>query len=140
MVEDPVELGEQGARPDGPLGDLHAEHPLDAEDDAELVGEGREPVVAVGEDDDLAVVADLEQLLGATVHVADDRLGGDDALAVEDDLQAQDAVRGGVLRADVEDHLGGGEAARPDADRERSALRVGRRHAGQCAAPRALLR
>jgi hypothetical protein len=39
--------------------------------------------VAVGQHDDLPVVAGLEQLLRATVHVADDRLGVDDALAVQ---------------------------------------------------------
>ena len=73
--EHAVELGEQGAQPDRPLGHLHAEHRLDAEHHPELVAERREPVVAVGEHGDLAVVAHLEQLLGATVHVADDRLG-----------------------------------------------------------------
>ena len=52
----------------------------------------REPVVPVGQDDDLAVVADLEELLRTTVHVAHDRLGVDHALAVDDDPQPEHAV------------------------------------------------
>ena len=118
VVEHPVELGQQGARPDRPLGHLHAEHPLDAEHHAELGGERRQPVVPVGQHDDLAVVADLEQLLGAAVHVADDRLGRHDPLAVDDDPQPQHAVGGRVLRTDVEHHVGGGQAARAHADGE----------------------
>ncbi len=37
VVQHPVQLGEQGACPHRPLGDLHAEHPLHGEDDAQLV-------------------------------------------------------------------------------------------------------
>ena len=106
MVEDPVQLGEQRPRPDRALGNLHAEHALDGQHDAQLVGERRQPVVAVGEHDDLPVVARLEELLGAAVHVADDRLGVLDALTVEDEPQPEHAVRGGVLRADVQHHVG----------------------------------
>ena len=98
--------------PGRPLRHLHAEHPLDGEHHAELGGERREPVVPVGEHDDLPVVADLEQLLDAAVHVADDRLAVDDPLAVEGEPQPEHAVGGGVLRADVEDHVLGGQAAR----------------------------
>ena len=78
----------------------------------ELAGERREPVVPVGEHDDLAVVADLEELLDAAVHVADDRLAVDDPLAVEGQPQPEDAVGGRMLRADVEDHVLGREATR----------------------------
>ena len=99
--EHPVELGEERAQPHGTLRDLHTEHGLHAEHDPQLVGERREPVVTVREHRDLAVVAHLEELLRAAVHVTDDRLGRDDALAVEDDPQAQHAVGRGVLRADV---------------------------------------
>ncbi len=118
MVEDPVELGEQRAQPDGPLRHLHPEHRLDTEHDPELVGERRQPVVPVREDGDLPVVADLEELLGPAVHVADDRLGGDDALAVEDDLEPEHPVRRRVLRTDVEDHVRRGQPAGPDRDVE----------------------
>jgi hypothetical protein len=124
VVQDPVQLGEERTRPDRALGHLHAEHAFDTEDDAELVGEGGEPVVAVGEHDDLAVVARLEQLLRAPVHVADDRLGVLDALAVEDEPQPQHTVGGRMLRADVEHHVRalGGTA---DTDRRLSGLRRG---------------
>ena len=110
MVEHPVELGEERPDPGRPLGHLHAEHVLDREHDSELVGERTEPVVPVGQHDDLPVVADLEQLLGTAVHVADDRLARHDPFTVERQPQAQDAVRGRVLGADVEHHVGGGEA------------------------------
>jgi hypothetical protein len=72
VVEHPVELGEQRPQPHGAVGHLHAEHPLDGQHDAQLVGERRQPVVAVGEHHRLAVVADLEELLGAAVQEADD--------------------------------------------------------------------
>ena len=116
VVQDPVQLGEQRPHPHRALGHLHAEHALDGEDDAQLVGEGGEPVVAVGEHDDLAVVARLEELLRAAVHIADDRLGVLDPLAVQDEPQPQHAVRGRVLGADVEHHVGALRGA-ADADR-----------------------
>ena len=127
VVEDAVEFGEQRPQPDGALGDLHAEHALDGEDDAEFVGEGREPVVAVGEDDDLPVVARLEELLRAPVHVAHHGLDFADPFAVEDEPQPQHPVRGGVLGADVEHHVG---ALRCAADADRGLLRAGRRPGG----------
>ena len=116
VVQHPVQLGQQGARPDRAHRDLHAEHPLGGQDHAELVGEGGQPVVPVGQHDDLPVVADLEELLGAAVHVADDRLARRRSLAVEGQPQPQHAVGGRVLRADVEHHVGGGELARTRAD------------------------
>ena len=119
MRQDAVELGEHRPQPHGALGHLHAEHLLDREDDAELVAERAEPVVAVGEHDDLPVVADLEELLRATVHVADDRLGLHDALAVEGEAQPEHAVGRRVLRADVEHHVGRREPAGADGDRGR---------------------
>lgn len=135
MVEHAVELGEEGPGPRRALGDLHAEHRLDAEDDAELVAEGGEPVVPVGQDGDLAVVAHLEELFGAAVHVADDRVGGDDALAVEGDPQPQHPVGGRVLGADVEHHVGTGErpVADPDVEGPGAGGARGARHARQYA-------
>ena len=135
VVEHPVELGQQGAGPGGPLGHLHAEHRLDPQHHPELVAERREPVVPVGQHDDLPVVAHLEQLLRAAVHVADDRLGADDALAVDHDPQPQDAVGRRVLRADVEHHVRGGEAAGAHAHGELSRRR-GRGHGRQSASAR----
>ena len=106
VVEDPVELGEGGAQPDRPLGHLDAHQPLDGHGHAELVAEGAQPVVPVGQHEDLAVVAHLEELLGAAVHVADDRLGAEHPLAVEVEPEPEHPVRGRVLRADVEHHVG----------------------------------
>src|SRR5690606_16979991 len=106
VVEHPVQFGEQRAQPHGALGDLHAEHALHGEDHTQLVGECRQPVVPVGEHDDLAVVPRLEQLLRAPVHVADHRLRAGDEFAVQHQLQAQHAVRRRMLRADVQHHVG----------------------------------
>src|SRR5690606_28448375 len=69
------------------------------------------------EHDDLAVVADLEQLLRTAVHVADDRVGRDDPFPVQDDPQPEHAVRRRMLRTDVEDHVGGGSDAHADIER-----------------------
>ena len=89
MAEDPVDLGEQGAQPHRPVRQRHAKHPLDRQDDAELVAEGRQPVVAVGEHDQLAIVPDLEEFLGAAVHKTDLGLGADHDVAVEHQVQLQ---------------------------------------------------
>ena len=120
MAQNAVELGQQGAGPRGALGQLHAEHGFDPQDDTELVGERRQPVVAVGQNHDLTVVAHLEELLGAAVHVSNDRLGADDALTVDHQSQPKHAVSGRVLRADVEHHVGRGEPARAYPDGELS--------------------
>ena len=110
MVEHPVQLGERGAQPDGPLRYFEAHQALDREDDAQFVAERRQPVVPVGQHDDLPVVADLEQLLRAPVHVPDDGFGADQPFAVEDQLEAEHPVRRRVLRPDVEHHVGRFEA------------------------------
>ena len=88
MAEHPLELGDQSAGPGGALGHLHAEHRLHGEDDADLVGEGRQPVVPVGQDE-ICRQSRTSKSFGAPVHVADDRFGGDDPLAVEDDAQPE---------------------------------------------------
>ena len=71
MVQRPVELGQQRPKPDRPGRHLHAEHPLDRGDHADLRVERRQPVVPVGQHGDLPVVPDLEQLLRPAVHRAD---------------------------------------------------------------------
>ena len=86
-------------------------------DERHLVGEARQPVDAVDQRGDLRVGAELGELLVAAVHVADHRVGRDDALAVEAHDEAQRAVGRRVLRPEVEDHVAGVEL---DAD-----LRVG---------------
>jgi hypothetical protein len=109
VVEHPVELGQRHPQPDRPLRHLDAHQPFDGEHHPELVGERGQPVVPVGQHDDLPVVAHLEQLLGPAVHVADDRLAGHHPFAVEGQLEAQHTVGGRVLGPDVEHHVGGVE-------------------------------
>ena len=67
--------------------------------------------MSVGQDDDLPVVADFEEFFHPAVHVADDRLAFDDALAVEGEPQSKDSVGGGMLWADIEHHVGCCETA-----------------------------
>jgi len=70
-----------------------------------------EPVVPVRQDHDSAGKSRTSNSFSAPrCIVADDRLGGHDPLAVQNQPQPQHAVRGGVLRADVEDHVLGGQA------------------------------
>ena len=78
-------------------------------DERHLVGEARQPVDPVDQRRDLRVGAELGELLVAAVHVADDRVGRDDALAVEAHHEAQRAVGRGVLRPEVQDHVAGVE-------------------------------
>jgi len=120
VAQDAGELGHQSAGPGGALGYFHAEHGFDAKGDAELVGKPRQPVVAVGQSHDLPVVAHLKQFLGAAVHVANDRLCGDDSLTVNDESQSQHAVSGWVLGPDVEHHVGRFEPAGTHSDGELS--------------------
>ena len=105
VVQDAVPLGEHRADPPRAFGDLDAREPLDRDHPSELVVERREPVVPVHQHQDLTRVAVLGELLGRPVHVADDRLGADDHLAVELEHDAEHPVGRRVLRPDVEDHL-----------------------------------
>ena len=59
----------------------------------------------VHEHQDLPRIAIFGELLGPAVHVSDDRLGANDPFAIQLQNHPQHAVRGGVLRTDVEDHL-----------------------------------
>ena len=97
-------LEEDRADPLGPGRGLDAHELLGGEDERHLVGEAAQPVDAVDQRGDLRVGADLGELLVAPVHVAGDGLGRDDLLAVELGDDAQRAVGGRVLRADVEGH------------------------------------
>jgi hypothetical protein len=117
VVEDPAQLGQGGTQPDRTLRHLQAHQALDGEHHPELVVERRKPVVPVGEHDDLPVVARLEELLGAAVHVPDDRLAAHHLLAVQDELEPQHAVGRRMLGADIEHHVAGLEAC-AGADRQ----------------------
>jgi hypothetical protein len=104
---DAVQLHHQDADRRGPLGDLplDAEQPLDPEAVGRLVEDRREVVHARHEGDALGPGAELAALLDAGVQVADDDAGLGDRLAVELQHQPQHAVRGGVLRAHVDDDV-----------------------------------
>jgi hypothetical protein len=98
VVQHAVHLGQQRAQPDGAVRRRHAEHPLDRQADAQLVAEGGQPVVTVGQHHQLAVVADLEQLLRPAVQEADDRLGRGDSAVLHGECHLQHPVRGRVVR------------------------------------------
>ena len=108
-VGDAAELEQDGADPLGTGRGLDAHELLGGEDERHFVGEAAEPVDAVDQRGALRERADLAELLVAAVHVAHQRLGGDDLLAVKLAGDAQRAVRGGVLRADIERHVAGVE-------------------------------
>ena len=108
------QLVEQHAEPLRALGDLESEQLLDRQAVGQVVGHRAEIVDAVGERDDLLVELGLAGLLDAGVQIADVGRERDDGLAVDLEHQAQNAVRGRVLRAHVEDHgvlAGGGGVA-----------------------------
>ncbi len=89
---------------------LDVEQTLDAHREDRRVEVVREVVHPLDERDDLPVLLVLARLLDAGVDVADDRHHVAHDLALERAEQAQDAVRGGVVR--------------PDVDREELGLRV----------------
>ncbi len=102
---DAAELAGDGAEPLGPGRHLDLEEPLDR-DRVALVREHRRDVVdAVGVRHEPRVAGDLADLLDGPVQVADVRDGLLHDLAVGLDDEVDDAVGGGVLRAEVEDHL-----------------------------------
>ncbi len=65
--------------------------------------------MAIHQDEDLARVTVLGELLRPPMHVADDRLGADDHLAVQLEDDPEHPVCRRMLRADVEDHLLGAQ-------------------------------
>ena len=84
--------------------DLEAEQLFDGQAVTEIVGERIEVVDAVGERNHLLVELGLAGLLDAGMQVADLGTDADDDFAVDLDDQAQHAMRGGVLRAHVQNH------------------------------------
>jgi hypothetical protein len=119
MAHDARQLGEQGPQPGRTLWHLHPDQSLDSERRTEFVGERRDPVVAVGEHESLAVVAHLEQFLDAAMEEADLGFAGDDpVVAVKDQVEPQGSVSGGMVRADGEASVA---VTRSDSDAERPA-------------------
>ena len=102
VAHDPVELHVDDAQVLRAPGDLDLEQRLDGAAErvrVEVVGEVVHPL---DDGDGLPVALLLGRLLDPGVDVADDRLDVAQDLAVERDEQAQHAVRGRVVRADVQ--------------------------------------
>ena len=75
--DDAIRLREQGADPRGALGRSDAESGLEGEGDTHLEENADSQSCRLASSHRLAVVAGLEELLGAAVHQADARVGGD---------------------------------------------------------------
>ena len=105
----PAQLGEDGPDVLRTGRGVHAHQVLGRVDERHFVGEARQPVDAVDQRGDLRVRPELGELLVAAMHVADHRVGGDHALAVEAHHQTERAVGRRMLRSEVEDHVAGVE-------------------------------
>ena len=99
---DAVELEMDHAQVLRALGHLDLQQRLDRADVGHRVEVVGEVVHPLDDRDDLPVGLVLGGLLDARVHVADDRFDVAHDLALERDEQPQHAVRGGVVRAEVE--------------------------------------
>ncbi len=99
---DPVELHVRDAQVLRARRDVDLEQRLDGPDVGHRVEVVREVVHPLDERDDLPVGLVFAVLLDAGVHVADDRLDVAHDLALERRDQPQHAVRGRVVRAEVE--------------------------------------
>src|SRR5690349_23185849 len=76
-----------------------------AEREADVVRHGRQVIGPVGERNDLVVMAVLAELFEAGVQVADVRDHTHHGFAIELHHQPEDAVRGGMLGPDVDEHM-----------------------------------
>ena len=102
MRVDAVELAEEHAHPLRLRRRLDPEQLLDRQHEDELVVLEGDVVDPLGVRDRLPPGLVLHVLLEARVEVADDGPQADDPLAVQLDDQAQHAVRGGMVRAEVD--------------------------------------
>ena len=111
VAGDPRQLGHDHADVLGPLGRLGvvAHQLLDGQGIAEVVAHARQVVEPVGEREVHQERVPLADLLVVAVHVAHDRLEPDDRLAVDPQVEPEDAVRARVLRAHADDELVGVE-------------------------------
>ena len=128
VAGDAGELTADGPEPLGALGGLDAGQLLDREAPRHVVRVGRHVVHAVRVGHELLVGLHLGQLLDAAVQVPDVEQALLDGLAVELADDAEGAVRGRVLRAQVQDHLRLQRVVRDHRDR------AGRGHLGPVAA------
>jgi hypothetical protein len=99
---DPVELEVDHAQVLGARGHLHLGQFLDRRAERHRVEVVGEVVHALDHRDDLPVGLVLCRLLDPRVHVADDRFHVSHDLALQRHQQPQHAVRGGVVRAEVQ--------------------------------------
>src|SRR5688572_1925850 len=102
----PGHLGEDQTDPQGPRWHLELHELFGRGDERDLVGVTRHPVDPVDDRRDLRVVPHLGELLVTPVHVADDRAHVEGPLAVDAGDETEHPVGRGVLRPDVEGHLG----------------------------------
>ena len=102
MGHDPVQLEVDHAQVLGPLGDLALQDRLDGPAEGHRVEVIRQVIHALDHRDGLPVGLLLGRFLDAGVDVADDRLEVADDLALERHQQAQHAVGGGMVGADIE--------------------------------------
>jgi hypothetical protein len=123
VAHDPVELHVDDSQVLRARRRLDLEQRLDGADERHRVEVVGQVVHPLDDGDDLPVALVLRRLLDAGVEVADDRLEVAHDLALERDQQPQHAVRGRVVRAEVDrQQLGLGRGfdrlrARRDVDR-----------------------
>ena len=102
MVQYSRDLSEQGADKLGALRNLNVQQLLDTQREALLVGHHGDVIEPVEVGQGLQVGLVLDQLLGATMEQADVRVGANDLLALQLKDQAQHAVGGRMLGAEVD--------------------------------------
>src|SRR5687767_10561315 len=105
MRDDARQLRRDDPQHGAAFGDLDPEETFRAECEGDVVPDRVEVVLAIGPRDDLVVLPVLPDLLEAAVQVADVGNASHDGLAVELEHQPEYAVRRGVLRADVDQHV-----------------------------------
>ena len=105
MRNDAAHLARDHAEHRAPRRDLDPHQFLGGQRKADIIRHRRQIIGAIGERDDLIVVAVLAQLLESGVQVADVRDAAEDGLAVQLDHEPQHAVCGGMLGPHVHEHV-----------------------------------
>src|SRR5688572_18559245 len=105
MRDDSRQLAGNDAEHRAALGDVYAPETLRAKSKRDIVADRVEIVLTVGPGDDLVVLAVLANFLEPAVQVADVRDAAHDSLALELEHQPQHAVRSGMLRPEVDEHV-----------------------------------
>lgn len=113
-----VDFGEQGAGPCRSLGRDNAHGRLDREGDPEFGRERRQPVVPVREHEDLAVIAGLEELLGAAMQEPDSGIGPGDDVVLQVERELKGTVLSRVEVTEIEDEIGVEVTGCPEGDED----------------------